>query len=227
MLTYKCLYYDIRRNEKDNHSIRNGMKKYLILAAIIMAVAVAFWVQQSRIKSLTAERDKYRSNTETLLQDVRTYQTKDSLNAAKVGNLELKLSEYKKYRADDAALIKSLQTKNRDLQRVTTAQMETINELRANVRDSIVYLPGDTVTTILRCIEYSDKWVDFDGCIINNTFSGKIITRDSLLIAETVQYKRWLGFLWKTNKIKNRKIDVVSKNPATKILGVEFVTIEK
>lgn len=203
------------------------MKKYIIFAAIIMAVAVAFWVQQSRIKRLTAERDKYRSNTETLLQDVRTYKTKDSLNVAKVGNLELKLSEYKKYRADDAALIKSLQTKNRDLQRVTTAQMETINELRANVRDSIVYLPGDTVTTILRCIEYSDKWVDFDGCIINNTFSGKIITRDSLLIAETVQYKRWLGFLWKTNKIKNRQIDVVSKNPATKILGVEFVTIEK
>lgn len=192
-----------------------------------MAVAVAFWVQQSRIKRLTDERDKYRSNTETLLQDVRTYQTKDNLNAAKVGNLELKLSEYKKYRADDAALIKSLQTKNRDLQRVTTAQMETINELRANVRDSIVYLPGDTVTTVLRCIEYSDKWVDLDGCIINNTFSGKIITRDSLLIAETVQYKRWLGFLWKTNKIKNRQIDVVSKNPATRILGVEFVTIEK
>ena len=192
-----------------------------------MAVAAAFWVQQSRIKRLTDERDKYRSNTETLLQDVRTYQTKDSLNAAKVGNLELKLSEYKKYRADDAALIKSLQTKNRDLQRVTTAQMETINELRANVRDSIVYLPGDTVTTVLRCIEYSDKWVDFDGCIINNTFSGKIITRDSLLMVETVQYKRWLGFLWKTKKIKDREIDVVSKNPATNILGVEFVTIEK
>lgn len=192
-----------------------------------MAVAAAFWFQQKRINNLTVERDKYRSNTETLLQDVRTYQTKDSLNAAKVGNLELKLSEYKKYRADDAALIKSLQTKNRDLQRVTTAQMETINELRANVRDSIVYLPGDTVTTVLRCIEYSDKWVDFDGCIINNTFSGKIITRDSLLITESVQYKRWLGFLWKTNKIKNRQIDVVSKNPATKILGVEFITIEK
>lgn len=203
------------------------MKKYIILAAIIMAVAAAFWVQQSRIKRLTAERDKYRNNTETLLQDVRTYQTKDSLNAAKVGNLMLKASEYEKFRADDLALIKTLQTKNRDLERVTTTQMETINELRANVRDSIVYLPGDTVTTVLRCIEYSDKWVDFDGCIINNTFSGKIITRDSLLITETVQYKRWLGFLWKTKKIKNREIDVVSKNPATKILGVEFVTIEK
>ena len=203
------------------------MKKYIILAAIIMAVAAAFWFQQKRINNLTVERDKYRSNTETLLQDVRTYQTKDSLNAAKVGNLELKLSEYKKYRADDAALIKSLQTKNRDLQRVTTAQMETINELRANVQDSIVYLPGDTVTTVLRCIEYSDKWVDFDGCIINNTFSGKIITRDSLLITESVQYKRWLGFLWKTKRIKNREFDIVSKNPNSKITGFEVITIEK
>lgn len=203
------------------------MKKYIILAAIIMAVAAAFWFQQKRINNLTVERDKYRSNTETLLQDVRTYQTKDSLNAAKVGNLELKLSEYKKYRADDAALIKSLQTKNRDLQRVTTAQMKTINELRANVRDSIVYLPGDTVTTVLRCIEYSDKWVDLDGCIINNTFSGKIITRDSLLITESVQYKRWLGFLWKTKRIKNREFDIVSKNPNSKITGFEVITIEK
>jgi hypothetical protein len=205
------------------------MKKYLIIAAIALAVAavVTIWVQRSRINQLTGERDKYRTNTETLLKDVSRYQTKDSLNAAKVGVLELKLSEFEKYRASDAELIKTLQTKNRELERVTTTQMETINELRATVRDSVVYLPGDTVTTVLRCIEYSDKWVDFDGCIKNNTFSGKIITRDSLLITETVQYKRWLGFLWKTKKIKNRQIDVVSKNPATKILGVEFVTIEK
>lgn len=203
------------------------MKKYLIIAAVIVAFATIIGWQQSRIKSLTADRDKYRSNTETLLQDVKTYQTKDSLNAAKVGNLTLKVSEYEKYRADDLALIKTLQTKNRDLQRVTTAQMETLNELRANVRDSIVYLPGDTVTNVLRCIEYSDKWVDLDGCIINNTFSGKIITRDSLLITESVQYKRWLGFLWKTKRIKNREFDIVSKNPNSKITGFEVITIEK
>lgn len=205
------------------------MKKYIIIAAIALAVVavVTIWVQRSRINTLTGERDKYRANTETLLQDVSRYQTKDSLNAIKVGNLELSLAEYKKYRADDLALIKTLQAKNRDLERVTTTQMETINELRATVRDSIVYLPGDTVTTVLHCIEYSDKWVDFDGCIINNTFSGKIITRDSLLITESVQYKRFLNFLWKTKRIKNREFDIVSKNPHTKITGFEVITIEK
>lgn len=205
------------------------MKKYLIIAAIALAVAavVTIWVQRSRINQLTGERDKYRTNTETLLQEVSRYQTKDSLNAAKVGVLELKLSEFEKYRASDAELIKTLQTKNRELEAVTTAQMETITKLRGTVRDSVVYLPGDTVTTVVRCIEYSDKWVDFDGCIKNNTFSGKIITRDSLLITETVQYKRWLGFLWKTKRIKNREFDIVSKNPHTKITGFEVITIEK
>ena len=204
------------------------MKKYLILAAIILAVAAAFWVQHVKIKRLTEERDRYRSNTEILLQDVKTYQTKDSLNAIKVGNLELSLAEYKKYRADDLALIKTLQAKNRDLERVTTTQMETINELRATVRDSVVYLLGDTVTTVLRCVDIVEPWFELHGCATpDGQFTGTHINRDSLLIAETVQYKRWLGFLWKTKKIKNRQIDVVSKNPATKILGVEFVTIEK
>jgi len=193
-----------------------------------LAVAAAFWVQHVKIKRLTEERDRYRSNTEILLQDVKTYQTKDSLNAIKVGNLELSLAEYKKYRADDLALIKTLQAKNRDLERVTTTQMETINELRATVRDSVVYLPGDTVTTILRCVDIVEPYFELHGCATpDGQFTGTHINRDSLLIVETVQYKRWLGFLWKTKKIKNREIDVVSKNPATKILGVEFVTIEK
>lgn len=206
------------------------MKKYLIIAAIALAVAavVTIWVQRSRINTLTGERDKYRTNTETLLQEVSRYQTKDSLNAAKVGVLELKLSEFEKYRASDAELIKTLQTKNRDLERVTTTQMETINELRATVRDSVVYLPGDTVTTVLRCVDIVEPYFELHGCATpDGQFTGTHINRDSLLIAETVQYKRWLGFLWKTNKIKNRQIDVVSKNPATKILGVEFITIEK
>lgn len=206
------------------------MKKYLIIAAIALAVAavVTIWVQRSRINTLTGERDKYRTNTETLLQEVSRYQTKDSLNAAKVGVLELKLSEFEKYRASDAELIKTLQTKNRDLERVTTTQMETINELRATVRDSVVYLPGDTVTTILRCVDIVEPWFELHGCATpDGQFTGTHINRDSLLIVETVQYKRFWGFLWKAKKIKNREIDVVSKNPATKILGVEFVTIEK
>lgn len=206
------------------------MKKYLIIAAIALAVAavVTIWVQRSRINQLTGERDKYRTNTETLLQDVSRYQTKDSLNAAKVGVLELKLSEFEKYRASDAELIKTLQTKNRELEAVTTAQMETITKLRGTVRDSIVYLPGDTTTIVLECVDISDPWFSLKGCTTpDGEFTGTFVNRDSILVAATVQYKRFLGFLWKTKKIKNREIDVISRNPHTKIMGVEYIEIEK
>lgn len=206
------------------------MKKYIIIAAIALAVAavVTIWVQRSRINQLTGERDKYRTNTETLLQDVSRYQTKDSLNAAKVGVLELKLSEFERYRASDAELIKTLQTKNRELEAVTTAQMETISQLRGTVRDSIVYLPGDTTTIVLKCVDISDPWFSLKGCTTpDGEFTGTFVNRDSILVAATVQYKRFLGFLWKTKKIKNREIDVISRNPHTKIMGVEYIEIEK
>ena len=206
------------------------MKNYLIIAAIALAVAAiaTIWVQRSRINELTGERDKYRTNTGTLLQDVSRYQTKDSLNAAKVGVLELKLSEFERYRASDAELIKTLQTKNRELEAVTTAQMETITQLRGTVRDSIVYLPGDTTTTVLKCVDISDPWFSLKGCTTpDGEFTGTFVNRDSILVAATVQYKRFLGFLWKTKKIKNREIDVISRNPHTKIMGVEYIEIEK
>ena len=206
------------------------MKKYIIIAAIALAVAavVTIWVQRSRINQLTGERDKYRANTETLLQDVSRYQTKDSLNAAKVGVLELKLSELERYRASDAELIKTLQTKNRELEAVTTAQMETITQLRGTVRDSIVYLPGDTITTVLKCVDISDPWFSIKGCAMpDGEFTGTFVNRDSVLIVATVQYKRFLNFLWKTKKVKNREIDIISKNPHTKIMGVEYIEIEK
>lgn len=206
------------------------MKKYLIWAAIAMVVAAVatIWVQRTKIEKLTDERNRYRGNTETLLQDVETYKTKDRLNAAKVGVLELKLSEFEKYRASDAELIKTLQTKNRELEAVTTAQMETITQLRGTVRDSIVYLPGDTTTTVLKCVDISDPWFSLNGCTTpDGTFSGTFVNRDSILIVATVQYKRFLNFLWKTNKVKNREIDIISKNPHTKIIGVEYIEIEK
>lgn len=204
------------------------MKKILIYTAIIGAVIAIISGMYSRIKKLEVERDKYRTDTETLLSDVKQYQTNDSLNAATVGVLELKLSEYKKYRADDLALIKTLETDKRKLQAVTTAQTETINELRGTVRDSIVYLPVDTVTTVLRCVDIVQPWFELHGCATPaGDFTGTHINRDSLLIAATVKYKRFLGFLWYTNKVKDRKIDVVSKNPATKILGVEYIEVKE
>lgn len=203
------------------------MKKYVIIAviALIVATVVTIIIQQNRISNLKKERDKYRENTEILLGQVEQYETKDSLHAATVGVLRLKIEEYEKYRSADAQLIETLKTKNRELQQVTTTQLQTIDSIRATVRDSVYTYNNDTVK--LQCIDVHNQWFDLQGCIYNDEFSGKYESRESLLIAITVQYKRFLGFLWKTNKIKNRKVDIISRNPNTKIVGFEVVEIEK
>lgn len=201
------------------------MKQWLIIGAIFTALLVFAGFQQNAIENLKQERNRYKRNTESLLLDVEQYKTRDSLNAAKVGALELTIQEYERFRAADAQLIKTLQTKNRDLMAVTTAQSQTIMELSAVPRDTVII--RDSVAMPAVAVHTGDAWYDFDGILTEQEFTGTLVNRDSLLVAETVQYKRFLGFLWKTKRIKNKQIDVVSKNPHTTIMGTEYIKIEK
>lgn len=201
------------------------MKKYLIIGAILAAALVTIKVQHGRIQLLTAERNRYKTNTETLLSDAVRYKTNDSLNAATIGTLELTLKEYKRNMAEDYETIETLKAKNRDLKAVTTTQTETIAQLQGAVHDSIVYL-SDTIKVVARCVDIDNSWVSLHGCMQGDQFNGDISVRDSLLITESVKYKRFLGFLWKTKRIKDRKFDIVSLNPYTQINGFRVVTIK-
>lgn len=199
--------------------------KFAVLAVVIIAAAISVVWADRTINRLTAERDKYRNNTETLLSDVETYRFRDSLTAARVQSLELTVKEFERFRAADAALIKQLKARNRDLAAVNKTQSQTIIELQAAPRDT--FIVRDSIPIPAVAVHCGDAWFDFDGLLTATEFTGTLANRDSLLIAESVQYKRFLGFLWKTNKVKNRRVDVVSKNPHTSILGVEHVVIEK
>lgn len=202
------------------------MKKYLILAAvaIVAALAVTCILSGRKIERLTAERDRHEGNAEALLADVERYRVRDSLSAARVQSLELTVKEYERFRAEDAALIKELKQRNRDLSAVNKTQSQTIIDLRAIPRDTVV-LVRDSIITPAVAVHCGDAWFDFDGILTGDQFTGKLTNRDSLLLAETVKYRRFL--FWKTRKIKDRELNVVSRNPHTEIMGIEHVIIEK
>lgn len=204
------------------------MKKYLILAAmvIVAALAVTCILSGRKIERLTAERDRHAGNTAALLFDVQRYRVRDSLSAARAQSLELTLKEYERFRTEDAALIKELKQRNRDLSAVNKTQSQTIIDLRAIPRDTVV-LVRDSIITHAVAVHCGDAWFDFDGILTGDKFTGKLTNRDSLLLAETVKYRRFLGFLWKTKKVDDRELNVVSRNPHTEIIGIEHVIIEK
>lgn len=201
------------------------MKQWLIIGAFIAAMLVYMGFQQNAIDGLKQERDKYQTNTETLLTDVEHYRVNDSLNVARVGALELSLKEYKRFRADDAELIQSLRSKIKNLQNVTAAQLETILDLQATPVDTIVI--RDSIPVKSKSITVHDEWFDFYGVYNNENFVGRLFNRDSLLLTQYIEYKRFLGFLWKTGRIKDKQFDIVSKNPHTQITGFEYIEIEQ
>ena len=199
------------------------VKKWIIVAVVILAAAIAVIMVDKKIDRLTAQRDKYRNNTETLLSDVETYRVRDSLNAARVQSLELSVKEFERFRADDAALVAELNSKNRDLAAINKSQSETIIRLSSIPRDTIII--RDSVKIPAVSVHCGDAWYDFDGLLTELDFTGTLRNRDSLVLAETVKYKRFL--FWKTKKVKDRRLDCVSLNPHTKIIGIEHVVIEK
>lgn len=200
------------------------MKRWLIVGAIFAALLVFAGFQQNAIDNLKQERNRFERNTESLLLDVTQYKIRDSLNAAKVGALELTIKEYERFRADDAALIKQLKQRNRDLAAVNKTQSQTIIDLRAVPRDTVV-LVRDSVRVPAVEVHCGDAWYNFDGILTKDEFTGKMEHRDSLLLVESIRYKRFLW--WKTKRIKDRQLDCVSKSPHNFIRGLEYVVIEK
>ena len=201
------------------------MKKYIIIAAVVLAAALALSWQQKRIERLTSERDRYKGNTEALMTDVEHFRVSDSMSAARVEALELTVKEFERFRASDAAIIAELRQRNRDLAAVNTTQAQTIIELASVPRDTIVI--RDSIPIKAKAVHCGDAWYDFDGLLTDDEFTGRLQNRDSLILAETVRYHRFLGFLWKTKRVDDRQATVVSRNPHTEILGVEHVVIER
>ena len=200
------------------------MKQWLIVGAIFAALLVFAGFQQNAIDNLKQERNRYERNSESLLLDVTQYKIRDSLNAAKGGALELTIQEYERFRGDDAALIKELKQRNRDLAAVNKTQSQTIIDLRAVPRDTVV-LVRDSVRVPAVEVHCGDAWYNFDGILTKDEFTGKMEHRDSLLLVESIRYKRFLW--WKTKRIKDRQLDCVSKSPHNSIRGLEYVVIEK
>ena len=105
------------------------------------------------------------------------------------------------------------------------SQSETIIALQSIPRDTTII--RDTIPIPAVAVHCGDAWYDFDGLLTAQEFTGTLVNRDSLVLAETVRYRRFLGFLWRTRKIKDRRVDVVSLNPHTTIMGIEHVVIQK
>ena len=204
--------------------MKDKLAKYLIIA-LALAVCGVMW-QCQRYGKLQRRADDLEATRNTLLDSVTHYKTRDGLNAAQVSELRLTMEELKKYRAEDVALIKQLQTKGRDVERYYTVETITHDTVLTVLRDSVIIREPEKPVNV-RAINIDKKWYSLHGWIDGDSLNATLKTRSALSIVETVKYKRFLGFLWKTNKVKDRHMDVTSQNPNEEIIDINFVVVDK
>ena len=197
------------------------MKTKITLIGIICALVIFIIIMFKQNSIISQDRDLYKRNMNSALIECVEWKTKDSLSAAKNATLNLKISELEKYRIDDINQINQLKKKNEELNNLIKNSSKTEIKIITQLKDNVIY--KDTV----KYFNWNDNWTSVKGLIQKDTVDLNISNSDSLVISVATKYKRFLGFLWKTKKIKEQNVYVVSKNPHTTITNIEYYGISK
>lgn len=195
------------------------MKKILLysnIALIISVMALSFWLNNTR-----EEKKRLANNQESLLSDIEYYKTESGENASSVQKLELTKSELERHCQDLTQTVEDLGLKVKRLQSASTTSTKTEVDIQVQVRDSLVY--RDKPDT-LKKISFKDPWVELDGYIDRNVFTGRISSVDTLVQIIHRIPKRFLFFKWGTKAIRQ---EVVNKNPHSKIVYTEYIELKR
>ena len=194
------------------------MKRILIELSILAIAIIALILSGRKISKLKEENDRISSNQELLLSQRDSflsvcdkYKVSDSLNAVEAKELRLTIEEYERHKKRDMALIKRLKSAKSDISSVVTHELETTNKLSIPL--------NDTSKIDFDCFTNESEFFSISVCVYNDKDSVDV------MVCNRVTYRRFLGFLWKTKRVKSRQIDVLSLNPNTEITGCEYVTI--
>lgn len=197
----------------------NKMSGILILFIAIWGIMTCTLV--ARNIHLSKERDRYLSNTDALLSEMKQQQIDSAMMASTVKVLNLTLEEYKQYRAEDAAVIKKMGIRIKDLQAAAKHEVEINAPIDAEVKDSVIF--RDTIPVYIRDVKIQTPYIQLHGVIEENRLIGDVHLPVHLQQAIWIEYKH--KFLWWRWKIKAVHQTILSDNPYVKIKYSELINV--
>ena len=201
------------------------MRKILnrvLLALLVILLGLSCLLWRSLVR-MTNERNRYQQNTEALLADVRRIQIDSTRMAVDVKTLRLTVSEYEEYRGEDAALIKRLGVRVKDLEAAARHQLVVEAPIVAPVKDSVIV--RDTVFVPVQMVEMVTPHIEFRGVIEDSVLRAEVRVPVTLNQAVWVEYKH--KFLWWRWKVKGMRQVIASDNPYVEIGYSEYITIQR
>ncbi|MDL2319893.1 hypothetical protein LJC45_02035 [Alistipes sp. OttesenSCG-928-B03] len=112
------------------------MSKFSTLLAVALALCLAAGVV--RMRAVCRDRDRLQANQRALFDEAREYRLRDSLNAATVGVLTLRLDEFRRGFGEMSALVRDMNVKLRRVESLSQNALESRYEITAPVRDTLM-----------------------------------------------------------------------------------------
>lgn len=195
------------------------LTRCLLVAVMILGGIV--WIQYRHTARLKIQRDRYQSNSTALLSRVKRMQVDSATMALDTRTLQLTVEEYKQFRAEDAATIKRLGVKIRNLEAAARHEIEITGPIDAVVKDTVII--RDTVPLLRQKVEMQTPHIEMTGIIEENRLKGMIRVPITLRQTVWVEYKGW--WFWKRAKAVHQTIS--SDNPYAEIRYSEYIKIKR
>ena len=199
------------------------IKTRIFIALCIIGYVITISIECIKLRE---ENISLQTNVNTLIEGAEQYKVNDSLKAATIANLELSISEYRRYKAEDKKLLESLKIDNKRLKGIISTQTESFYKQTTLLRDSVkMLLTPDSieVPVKMKVASFSDTWHSLNIKIQGDSLNYRLRTKESLLITNHVVPKRFLFFKFGCREVRT---EVVSKNPYVEDIQVESITIK-
>lgn len=196
------------------------MRNVLLIAVAVLAVALTVFILRSN--RLSRERDRYRGNTVSLIEQMQRLQADSAAMSVDVRALRLTVEEFKEYRKEDAEKIKKMGIKIKNLEAAAQHRLQVDAPLRAEVKDTVIV--RDTVMVEAQSLNMDTPYVKMEGLIEGGEFTGNVQIPVTLRQTIWVEYKRYWLF-WRRPKAVHQTI--TSDNPHVKISYSEYIQLQK
>lgn len=199
------------------------MKKYLIVSCVALAI-LSVWLA-SQLYDGGIERRRLESNQEALMGKVRLYETEAGESAASVKTLQLNYDELMAKYQQVCEEARRLGIKVKRLQSAATSASKTEIVVKTVVKDTILYIPSTAAIDTAKVFYWRDPpWIEVSGVLSHDSVDLNVQSYDTLIQIVHRVPKRFLFFRFGTKAVRQ---EIVSKNPHTRLVYSEYMTLSK
>ena len=186
-----------------------------IIATVATIIAILLGV---KLHNITAEHERLERNQRALLSKVETYKTRADEWAATAEVLELKLSELRQARREDAKRIKELGIRLREVESYARSVTQKRGGATLPLRDTVIIRDTVKIFSSGRGQSY------LSGMVHNDSITYHFTSTDTIYQVVRRVPRRFLFFRYGTKAIHQ---DVWTSNPTTKVVYTEYIELKK